>query len=92
MNPFLEHTISDAMARGPAVLIPPTFEVHRPIDVVQSAALSIDDKRAILAAWASNYHAVRSRPSMRWIPGTLGPVAVDEIKAALVELDRRYDI
>ncbi|WP_371258921.1 hypothetical protein [Ensifer sp. ZNC0028] len=92
MKHILEYAISEAMARGPAVLMAPTFEIHRPMDVVQSAAISVDDKRAILASWASDYHAVRSRPSLRWIPGTPSPVAIDEIKAALVELDRRYVI
>ncbi|MBZ7927219.1 hypothetical protein LAC79_36325 (plasmid) [Ensifer adhaerens] len=80
------------MAGGPAVLMPAASGINRPIDVVQLAGLPVDDKRAILASWASDYHAVRSRPSMRWIPGTPNPVAIAEIKAALVELDRRYDI
>jgi len=92
MKHILEHALSDAVARGPAVLMPATCGINRPIDVVQSAGLSVDDKRAILASWASDYHAVRSRPSMRWIPGTPKPVAIDEIKAALVELDRSCDI
>ena len=92
MKHISEHAISDAMARGPAVLMSPTSELKRPIDVVKSAALSVDDKRSILAAWASDYHAVRSQPAMRWIPGTPSPVAMDEIKAALVELDRRCGI
>lgn len=82
MNHILEHTISDAMARGPAILMPPNAEFQRPMDVVNSAALSADDKRSILASWASDYHAVRSRPSMRWVPGTSSPVAIDEIQSA----------
>jgi hypothetical protein len=46
--------------------------------------------RAILAAWASDFHAVDSKTALRRLPGTPEPVSVDEVQSALKELDRRY--
>ncbi|MGV1794260.1 MULTISPECIES: hypothetical protein [unclassified Rhizobium] len=88
MHSELQRAANDAMAMGPAVLIP-THQLCRPIDVVRAASLSIDDRRAILAAWASDLYAVDSQPSLRQLPGTPSPVSIDEVQAALKELDRR---
>jgi hypothetical protein len=55
-------------------------------------ALCLDDKRAILTAWASDFYAVDSKPAFRQMPGTSEPVLIDEVQAALRELDRRYCI
>lgn len=76
------------MAMGPTVLLQ-GMQLRRPIDVVRAPALSVDDKRAILAAWASDFYAVDSKPALRQLPGTT-PVSIDEVQAALEELDRRY--
>jgi len=92
MDHIFERAISDAAARGPAVLMPHNERFRRPIDVVNSAALTAHDKRAILASWASDYYAVEENPAMRQIPETPGPVAIDEIQSALLELDRLYGI
>ncbi|WP_244471235.1 hypothetical protein, partial [Rhizobium ecuadorense] len=80
---------TDAMATGPATLLR-GMQLQRPTDVVKAAALSADDKRTILAAWASDFYAVDSKPAFRLIPGTAEPVPIDEIHSALAELDRRY--
>jgi hypothetical protein len=41
-----------------------------PRDVVRDAKLSISEKRAILASWASDAVAVTSNPALREIPGS----------------------
>jgi hypothetical protein len=43
-----------------------------------------------LAAWASNLYAVDSQPALRHLPGTPRPVSIDEVQAAIRELDRRH--
>ncbi|WP_132960922.1 hypothetical protein [Rhizobium sp. BK251] len=73
---------------GPAVLVG-SLLLCRPIDVVRAPSLSVDDRRAILAAWASDLYAVDSHPSLRHLPGTPGPVSIDEVQAALSYLDHR---
>jgi hypothetical protein len=49
-------------------------------------------KRTILAAWASDFYAVRFEPAIRQLPGTPEAVSIDEVQSALKELDRRYGI
>ena len=60
-----------------------------PRDVVTDAELSPQDKREILACWASDAHVPESRPALRWLPGTPGPVPLRSVLAALAALDRR---
>jgi hypothetical protein len=76
---------------GPTILLR-GMQIERPLDVVKASALSADDKRTILASWASDFYAVESKPAFRHIPGTPEPVSIDEIQAALKELDRRYGL
>lgn len=58
-----------------------------PQDVVFDGEITHAEKRAILAAWASDMSAVDSRPSFRWLAGTPGPIALSQILAALKALD-----
>jgi hypothetical protein len=88
MHDILQQVASNALALGPAILFQ-GMQLQRPIDVVKAAALSADDKRAILAAWASDFYAVDSKPAFRHVPGTPEPVSIDEIQSALRELDWR---
>ncbi|KAA0687934.1 hypothetical protein DTW90_32785 [Neorhizobium sp. P12A] len=88
MHDLLQQATNNAMAMGPTVLLQ-GMQLRRPIDVVRVRALSVDDKRAVLAAWASDFYAVDSKPALRQLPGTT-PVSIDEVQAALEELDRRY--
>ena len=60
--------------------------VH-PNEVVQDERLSMIEKRTLLCAWASDACAVESRPGFRWLPGTPGPILVDNIFRALRALD-----
>jgi hypothetical protein len=91
MHDMLQQAANNAMAMGPTVLVQ-GMQLRRPMDVVKAPAISIDDKRAILAAWASDFYAVNSKPALRHVPGTPEPVSIDEVQSALRELDRRYDI
>ena len=59
-----------------------------PHQVVNDAELNSDEKRAILAAWASDVHAVESLPVLRHLPGTPFPVTFSSIMDAMAELDR----
>ena len=69
-----------------ALLHPGTIFNH-PRDVVANPSLSISEKRAILASWASDASAIASCPSLRAPPGLKAPVTIDEILEALRELD-----
>lgn len=83
---LLREIAGNATAMGPLVLLP-DLRLERPADVLGARALSVDDKRTILAASASDFHAVDSNPSFRHIPGAPEPVPIDEISAALRDLD-----
>ena len=63
----------------------PVFD--HPKDVVRHTGLTVAEKRAILASWASDASAIASCPSMRSPAGLKGPVSIDEILEALCELD-----
>jgi len=69
-----------------AILHPASIYDH-PRDVVADAALSIGEKRAILASWASDAAAVMSNPALREVPGSNRTVTVDEVLEALSALD-----
>ncbi|MFK0278398.1 hypothetical protein ACIQUG_32330 [Ensifer sp. NPDC090286] len=89
MHEVLQQAASSATAMGPTILLQ-GMEIKRPIDMVKATALSTDDKRTILASWASDFYAVDSKPAFRHMPGTPEPISIDEVQAALKELDRRY--
>lgn len=65
---------------------PARFFGH-PKDVLETPDLDIPEKRAILAAWASDACAVESMPGLRKPPGANRPVTFDEIMDALRSLD-----
>jgi hypothetical protein len=56
-------------------------------EVLRNPALGADEKRALLASWASDAHAVEDAPSLRRIDdGTV--LHIDDILEALKGLDR----
>lgn len=71
-----------------AILHPRTVFDH-PRDVVADASLSIGEKRAILASWASDAAAVTSNPALRELPGSHRKVSIDDVLEALASLDPR---
>ena len=69
-----------------ALLHPGTVFSH-PRDVVSHPALTLAEKRAILASWASDASAIASCPALRAPAGLKAPVQIDEILEALRALD-----
>jgi hypothetical protein len=62
-----------------------------PEEVVYDPHLSTQEKRALLASWASDANAVPHLPSLRQLPnGSI--VKVDDILRALKDLDARDDL
>ena len=69
-------------------LLPPAQAFSHPGDVVNDPDLTLSEKRAILASWASDACAVDSVPELRRAPVEGGrPVAFDDIMDALRALD-----
>ncbi|MGO4512153.1 hypothetical protein AB4Z51_34650 [Bradyrhizobium sp. 2TAF36] len=68
-----------------AIIHPGTVFEH-PRDVVSHPALSLSEKRAILASWASGASAIASCPALRAPEGLKAPVTIDEILEALCAL------
>ncbi|MFW2853892.1 hypothetical protein ACM61V_18630 [Sphingomonas sp. TX0543] len=58
-----------------------------PFDVSRHPSLEPEVKRAILASWASDRSAVRDQPALRKPPGARRAVSIDEILAAMHDLD-----
>ena len=59
-----------------------------PHEVVCAPDIDMNEKRSILAAWASDEHAVESMPTLRYLPGTAAPVTFSSIMEARAYLDR----
>ena len=78
-------------SRSPAdmdALLHPARKFDHPDRVVDNPALTLDEKRAILASWASDACAVEAAPALRGPPGSRRSVKVDEILEALRTLDK----
>ena len=68
-------------------LLHPGTAFEHPRDVVAHPNLTLAEKRAILASWASDASAIASCPSLRAPEGLKAPVTIDEILDALCALD-----
>jgi hypothetical protein len=69
-------------------LLHPAEAFAEPMDVVNDLDLTLSEKRAILAAWASDACAVEGAPAPRRV-GAERTAPFDDIVDALRELDRR---
>jgi hypothetical protein len=69
----------------------PVSHYDSPEDVLDDARLSTDEKRAILSSWASDMYVVESRPTLREVPGMSHRLRLDDILAALKQLDDEPD-
>jgi hypothetical protein len=69
-------------------LLRPAQAFAHPRDVVADPDLTRNEKRAILASWASDACAVEAAPALRCAPGSDRAVSVDAILEALSELDK----
>jgi hypothetical protein len=71
-------------------LLHPAQAFSHSADVVNDPDLTLNEKRAILASWASDACAIESVPALRRAPHKGGrPVAFDEVMDALRALDAR---
>ncbi len=68
-------------------LLHPAQAFDHPREVVNDADLTLNEKRAILASWASDACAVEAAPALRCAPTSRRVVQVDEILEALRALD-----
>jgi hypothetical protein len=68
-------------------LVHPSQVFGHPSDIVNDPDLSLNEKRAILAAWASDACAVEAAPALRKSP-TGRVVQFDDIMDALRTLDK----
>jgi hypothetical protein len=77
----------DELTRDYDGLVHPSQVFDQPADVVNDPDLSLNEKRAILAAWASDACAVEAAPALR--KGFAGRVVqFDDIMDALRTLDK----
>jgi hypothetical protein len=74
---------------GLDTLLHPAQAFEHPRDVIGDADLTLNEKRAILASWASDACAVEAAPSLRCARGADRQVSIDEILEALRALDKQ---
>jgi hypothetical protein len=67
----------------------PAVGFQHPRDVLKDPVLGDEEKRAVLASWASDASAVQDQPTLRWLLGTPEPVRLSDIREAIQTLDRR---
>lgn len=83
-NSAAKHAVATISA---AHLLHPAMQFDHPRDVLMADNISKDEKRAILASWASDMCAIESMPAWRRHPGTEQIVSYDEVLATLKALD-----
>ena len=69
-------------------LLHPAQAFEHPMSVVKDPDLTLSEKRAILASWASDICAVEAAQALQPVPGTAKAVAFDDVMDALRSLDR----
>jgi hypothetical protein len=70
-------------------LLHPAQAFSHPSDVANDPDLTLNEKRAILASWASDACAVDSAPALRCAPNGGRPVGFDEVMDSLRALDEQ---
>ena len=68
-------------------LLHPAQAFNHPSEVVNDSDLTLNEKRAILASWASDACAIEAAPELR--KGPKAPVRFDDIMEALRTLDKQ---
>jgi hypothetical protein len=69
-------------------LLHPAQAFEHPSNVVDDPDLTLNEKRAILASWASDACAIEAVPALRHAPGGKKPVRFDDVMEALRTLDK----
>jgi hypothetical protein len=70
-------------------LLHPAQAFEHPSRVVSDPDLTLNEKRAILASWASDACAIEAAPALRETPGTGRLIRFDDIMDALRTLDQQ---
>jgi hypothetical protein len=70
-------------------LLHPAGAFAHPTNVVCDPDLTLNEKRAILASWASDACAVESAPALRIAPHGGKPITFDDVMDALRALDEQ---
>jgi hypothetical protein len=70
-------------------LLHPAQAFEHPVNVVNDPDLTLSEKRAILASWASDACTVEAAPALRRPPGSGRTVEFDDVMDALRLLDRQ---
>jgi hypothetical protein len=70
-------------------LLHPAQAFEHPSRVVSDPDLTLNEKRAILASWASDACAIEAAPALRKTPGTRRLIRFDDIMEALHALDQQ---
>ena len=73
----------------PNELLHPAQAFEHPSHVVNDPDLTLNEKRAVLASWASDACALEAAPHLRSPPGGKQPVLFDEVMEALRTLDKQ---
>ena len=82
-----DQTLSQTDSFDLNALLHPASAFAHPMDVVNDLDLTLNEKRSILASWASDACAVEAAPSLRELPsGRI--VSFDDVMDALRMLDR----
>lgn len=81
------HNLGDGW--DPNDLLHPAHAFEHPSHVVNDPDLTLNEKRAILASWASDACAPEAAPHLRRAPGGKQPVLFDEVMEALRTLDKQ---
>ena len=87
-NSPLKTDFSDAEGWDLNQLLHPAQAFEHPLEVVNDPDLTLNEKRAILASWASDACALETAPELRQAPGGRQPVFFDDVMDALRNLDR----
>jgi hypothetical protein len=74
---------------NPNELLHPAQAFEHPSHVVSDPDLTLNEKRAILASWASDACALEAAPHLRSAPGRKPPVLFDDVMEALRTLDKQ---
>jgi len=72
----------------PNDLLHPAQAFEHPSHVVNDPDLTLNEKRAILASWASDACAPEAAPHLRCVPGGKQSVLFDDVMEALRTLDK----
>jgi hypothetical protein len=82
---------ADRTANNVGAFFHPVSHYESPDDVLNDAMLTTNEKRVILSSWASDMYVVESQPTLREVPGIPHRLCLDEILAALKQLDDEND-